>query len=154
MKTQEIVRQYDATAGASFAKANAYDLQGWAQVWELWEESGLSQADFAQVLHDAKRNTRSTVKTNLSHLKWALDTIADETGEDVDELSIMNIVTRWVSLNALRAERYPSQDDSKKTEPKPKKAVPAKGKKFNAKERAREFTVAQLIAMLAEHGVK
>lgn len=148
MKKTEIVRQYDATAGESFAKANAYDLQGWAQVWELWESSGMTQADFAQVLHDAGRNAFATVKTNLSHMKWALEVIAEETGEDFDELSIMNIVTRWSSMQELRGERYPSQN--KKTE----KKQASKSVKFDAKVRAKDFTVAQLLAMLAEKGIK
>lgn len=148
MKKTEIVRQYDATAGESFKKANAYDLQGWAQVWELWESSEMTQSDFAQVLDDAGRNAFSTVKTNLSHMKWALELIAEETGEDFDELSIMNIVTRWSSLQELRGERYPSQN--KKTEKKQEN----KGGKFDAKVRAKEFTVDQLLAMLAAKGVK
>ena len=153
MKKQEIVRQYDATAGKSFALGEAYDLQGWCQVWQLWEESGLTQAEYGQVLQEAKRKEASSVKTNLSHLKWALETVADELGEDFDELSILNIVGRWSSMNKLRCERYPSQNQKKKQAPKPQ-PVPAKSKKFNAKERASEFSVAQLLEMLAVKGVK
>lgn len=153
MKKTEIVRQYDETAGKSFAKADAYDLQGWAQVWELWESSEMTQADFAKVLDDAGRNAFATVKTNLSHMKWALELIAEETGEDFDELSIMNIVTRWSSMQELRGQRYPSQNNKKKQEPKPKAKGKGKGK-FDAKATAKEFTVAQLLAMLAEKGVK
>lgn len=141
MNKTQIVADYKATAGKSFAKAGAFDLQGWCQTYEVWEHSGMNAQDFAELLDAQGLNAKATVKTNLSHLKWALGVIADETGEDIDELSIMNIVTRWSSMRAMRDERYPSQNNKKKQETKPKG-------KFDAKTEARKYSVKELLAML------
>lgn len=143
MNKTQIVADYKATAGKSFAKAGAFDLQGWCQTYEVWEHSEMNAQDFAELLDAQGLNAKATVKTNLSHLKWALGVIADETGEDFDELSIMNIVTRWSSMRDIRLERYPSQQTTteKKQETKPKG-------KFDAKTEARKYSVKELLAML------
>lgn len=154
MKKTQIVADYKATAGKSFAMGEAFDLQGWCQTYDLYLESGLDTVQFGQVLDDAGLNKVATVKQNLSHIKWALAYLSESMD---DEATIMDVVREFTGVNAIRNVRYPKQETTtkKKQEPKPKAKAKAKGKgKFDAKATAKEFTVAQLLAMLAEKGVK
>lgn len=145
MKKTQIVANYKATAGKSFEMAGAFDLQGWCQTYELYLESGLDTVQFGQVLEDAGLNKVATVKQNLSHIKWALAYLSESMD---DEATIMDVVREFTGVNAIREVRYPNKKNT--TE----KKQASKSVKFDAKVRAKDFTVAQLLAMLAEKGVK
>ena len=145
MKKQEIVAQYRATALVSFTKADAYDLQGWVQTYELWADSGMNKADFGQVLQDANLNKQSTVKQNLSHISWALELLENE----IDEPTTLDVVSRWASLNAIRSERYPNNTKSTATV-KVEKVSKAFDAKAQAKQMKKELTRKQIAELIAE----
>jgi hypothetical protein len=146
MKKTQIVADYKATAGKSFDKAGAFDLQGWCQTYEIYLESGLDTVQFGQVLEDANLNKVATVKQNLSHIKWAIAYLSETMDDDA---TIADVVVEFTNVNAIRGLRYPN-----KTTNKTEKKQASKSVKFDAKVRAKDFTVAQLLAMLAEKGVK
>lgn len=146
MKKTQIIAAYKATAGKSFDKAKAFELQGWCQTYELFLESGLDTVEFGQVLEDAGLNKVATVKQNLSHIKWAIAYLS-ETMED--EATIADVVVEFTNILAIRKLRYPN-----KTEEKTEKKKTSKSDEFDAKASAKKFTVNQLLAMLAAKGVK
>ncbi len=145
MKKQDIIREYRSGAGESFRKAGAYDLQGWCQVCELYVGSGLDTVQFGTTVKDAGLNKLATVKQNLSHIKWAIAFLS-ETMED--DATIEDVVSEFTGVNHIREARY-----GKKVKA-PAKVANTKKAKFDAKASAKQFTVAQLLAMLAEKGVK
>ncbi len=145
MKKQDIIREYRSGAGESFRKAGAYDLQGWCQTYELYLDSGLDTVQFGTVLENAGLNKLATVKQNLSHIKWAIAFLS-ETLED--DATIEDVVSEFTGVNQIREARYG------KKETEPAKVSGTKKPKFDAKASAKQFTVAQLLAMLAVKGVK
>lgn len=147
MKKQDIIREYRDGALKSFTKGKAFALQGWIEMYLLWETTGMSQNEFATFCEvnelevDDERSTAkaSSVKQNFSHLDWAVD----ECGLDC----VSQLPSEYKSLGAIRAERYPNKKEAVVKPAKKKQA-------FDAKAAAKDFTVAQLLAMLAVKGVK
>jgi hypothetical protein len=149
MKKQEIVAQYRATVSVSYERGSAYVLQGACQSYDLMLASGLTPTEYAQTINDSGADAFASVKQNLSHIKWAMETLATSSGEDIDDIDVMSVVLNWKTMGALRAERYPKSD-----EVAPKKVAKA-SKAFNAKAKAKEIKkelsrkeIAELIAEL------
>jgi hypothetical protein len=146
MKKQDIIREYRSGAGESFRKGEAFDLQGWCQAYELYLDSGLDTVQFGTVLEDAGLNKLATVKQNLSHIKWAIAFLSEGMENDA---TIHDVVSEFTGVNQIREARY-----GKKVKKAPAKVASTKKPKFDAKVSAKDFTVAQLLAMLAVKGVK
>lgn len=147
MKNSEIVAQYRATVLASYRKGSAFVLQGHCQSYDLWLASGMKQAEYATVIAKSGADAFSSVKQNLSHIDWAVNVLADETGEDASDIDVMDVMNRWENMNKLRAERYPKKVEKNVTE---KKVASKKTGKFDAKREAREIKKGKTAKQIAE----
>ena len=146
MKKQEIVAQYRATVSVSYERGSAFVLQGACQSYDLMLASGLTPTEYATTISESGADAFATVKQNLSHIKWAMETLATTTGEDIDDIDVMSVVLNWKTMGALRAERYPKNDKPAKVA-KVSKSFNAKAK---AKEMKKELTRKQIAELVAE----
>lgn len=110
MKKQEIVAQYRATVSVSYERGSAFVLQGACQSYDLMLASGMTATEYAQTISDSGADAFASVKQNLSHIKWAMETLATTTGKDIDDIDVLAVALNWKTMGALRAERYPKID--------------------------------------------
>ena len=149
MKKQEIVAQYRATVSVSYERGSAFVLQGACQSYDLMLASGETPTEYAKTISDAGADAFASVKQNLSHIKWAMETLAASTGEDIDDIDVMSVLLNWKTMGALRAERYPKNDEPAKVA-KVSKSSKSFDAKNEAKKMKKELTRKQIAELVAE----
>ena len=113
--------EVSASAGKSFIKAGKYSLQGWVQVFECWQGSGISKNAFATVVDgmvfgDAVL-VKSTLNAYMGIIEWALDYFDETLDEDSDSLTILS---EFASMTELRSFKQ-SELGQKKSNDRPSK---------------------------------
>lgn len=97
------------TAGDSFIRSGKLCLQGWAQLFEVFQSSSLNKNQFAQAVDGLAFGDvslkKATVNKYLGLIEWALSFLSDESDDDdADVLSVLGSFSFVTEIESFRKD--------------------------------------------------